>query len=310
MAFEVDPDPSEVPIWPALIVPVLQALEPGQTLKRKELFDAAAENAALSDQARTERLSSGGLRYEQRLGWVLSNSTRAGLIDRPARGQYALTDIGRSWLASNPVGLSYSGARQFFKPYWPHEQLKSSHSADAEVGDSEIAIDPIEQIEDGIQRIRADVGDQLLTRLRDSHPSFFESAVLDLLLAMGYGGSEQRGRHLGGSNDGGVDGVIDEDALGLDRIYIQAKRYQAGSNISRETIQAFVGALAGVGASKGVFITTSAFTPGARDYAASVGVRVILIDSARLVNLMIDYGVGVQVRETYRVIDVDEDFFE
>jgi len=310
MTLEVDPAPSEVPIWPALIVPVLRALESGQTLARKELFDAAADHASLSAQARAERLSSGGLRYEQRLGWVLANSTRAGLIHRPARGQYALTEAGRTWLDANPGGLSYSGARQFFKPYWPHEQLKSSHTSDSDVDGAEIAIDPIELIEDGIRRIRADVGDQLLTRLRDSHPSFFESAVLDLLLAMGYGGSEQRGRHLGGSNDGGVDGVIDEDALGLDRVYIQAKRYQSGSNISRETIQAFVGALAGVGASKGVFITTSSFTPGARDYAANVGVRIILIDSVRLVNLMIDYGVGVQVRETYRVIDIDEDFFE
>jgi restriction system protein len=127
---------------------------------------------------------------------------------------------------------------------------------------------------------------------------------------MGYGGAEQRGRAIGGSNDGGVDGVIDEDALGLDRIYVQAKRYQAGSNISRETIQAFVGALAGVGASKGVFITTSAFTPGARDYANSVAARVILIDSNRLTNLMIDYQVGVQSRSTYTVVDVDEDFFD
>lgn len=149
-----------------------------------------------------------------------------------------------------------------------------------------------------------------MDKLRTSHPSFFERAVLSLLLAMGYGGTHQRGRHIGGSNDGGVDGVIDEDALGLERIYVQAMRYQEGSNISREAIQAFVGALAGVAATEGVFITTSIFTTRAREYVASTSSRVVLIDSARLVNLMVDYGVGIQTANTYSVVELDEDYFD
>jgi len=127
---------------------------------------------------------------------------------------------------------------------------------------------------------------------------------------MGYGGADKRGRRIGGTNDGGVDGVIDQDALGLDRIYIQAKRYKEGSNISRETIQAFVGALHGVGASKGVFITTSDFTANAREYVKAIPSQVILIDGGRLVDLMIEFKVGVQKVATYEVVDIDEDFFE
>ena len=196
-----------------------------------------------------------------------------------------------------------------FAPFWPQSDARKPMLS---VVDETLVedIDPIEQIESGINRIHSDVGDALLTRLRESHPDFFEQAVVDLLLKMGYGGAEQRGKRIGGSNDGGVDGVIDQDALGLDRIYVQAKRYADGNTVGREAIQAFVGALHGVGASRGVFITTSAFTSGARDYVKAVPSRVILIDGARLVGLMIKYRVGVQVKQSYDIVELDEDFFE
>lgn len=127
---------------------------------------------------------------------------------------------------------------------------------------------------------------------------------------MGYGGAGQRGRRIGGSGDGGVDGVIEQDALGFDRIYVQAKRYADGNTVGRETIQAFVSALHGVGASRCVFITTSTFTSGARQYAENVASRIILIDSARLVSLMTKYRVGVLVKQSYNVVELDEDFFD
>jgi restriction system protein len=172
------------------------------------------------------------------------------------------------------------------------------------------AEDPIEQIESGINRITAEVGDTLLVRLRDSHPDFFEEAVVRLLLAMGYGGAEQRGRRIGGSGDGGVDGVIDQDALGLEQVYVQAERYAKGNSIDREMIQAFIGVLHGFGAGRGGFITTSTCTQNARDYAKDIQTTVILIDGRRLVTLMIEYRVGVQVKQSYDVVDIDEDFFE
>ncbi|WP_433798695.1 restriction endonuclease [Actinomycetospora sp. CA-084318] len=139
---------------------------------------------------------------------------------------------------------------------------------------------------------------------------FFEQVVLDLLIAMGYGGDEQRVRRIGGSGDGGVDGVIDQDALGLARIYVQAKRYAADNVVGRQRIQEFVGALSGRQAHQGVFITTSSFTKNAVDDADFVGVSVVLIDGARLGELMVRYGVGVQVRDTYEVVELDENYFD
>lgn len=302
---------TEVPIWPALIVPVLRALEDGRTLHRKDLFHQAADQAGLSESARLETLNSGGLRYEQRMGWVLSHLTRANWIDRPTKGHYCITDPGRQWLRDNPDGINYSQAHELFAQYWPksEKQIPAQEASTASLPAVE-ELEPVEQIEDGINRIHDEVGAALIQRLREGHPDFFEEAVVKLLLKMGYGGAEQRGRRIGGSGDGGVDGVIDQDALGLDRIYVQAKRYADGNTVGRETIQAFVGALHGVGASRGVFITTSTFTSGARQYAENVPSRIILIDSARLVSLMIKYRVGVQVKQSYDVVELDEDFFE
>ncbi|MFJ4169969.1 restriction endonuclease [Paenarthrobacter sp. NPDC089714] len=303
---------TEVPIWPALIVPVLQALSDGATLHRKDLFHQAADQAGLSETAREETLNSGGLRYEQRMGWVLSHLTRASWIDRPVKGHYCITDTGRQWLQDNPDGINYSQAHTIFAQYWPKSENPGAPTATAPVDGLSAAeeLEPVEQIEDAINRIHEEVGASLLQRLRDGHPDFFEDAVVKLLLKMGYGGAEQRGRRIGGSGDGGVDGVIDQDALGLDRVYIQAKRYSADNAVGREAIQAFVGALHGFSASKGVFITTSRFSQGAKDYAAGVGTRTILIDGARLVSLMIKYRVGVQVKRSYDVVELDEDFFE
>lgn len=304
--------PSFVPIWPALIVPVLNAMVNGETMHRKDVFDSAAEIAGLGPDARAETLSSGGFRYEQRAGWAISHLAKAGWVDRPSRAHYAITELGREQLEANPNGFDYSQARTVFAPFWPEASTGSGDvpRIDIAIAEELEILDPIDQIEAGIGRIEEEIGEELLLRLRESHPDFFEQAVVDLLLAMGYGGAEQRGKRIGGSGDGGVDGIIDQDALGLDRIYVQAKRYKEGSNIGRETIQAFVGALHGFGASRGVFLTTSAFTKSAVAYADNVQSRVILIDGRRLVSLMIKYRVGVQVQSIYTVVEIDADFFE
>ncbi|MGP5146639.1 restriction endonuclease [Corynebacterium variabile] len=173
-----------------------------------------------------------------------------------------------------------------------------------------VVLDPVEQIEDGLQRLNNTVADELLTRLHSNDPSFFEQAVLDLLIAMGYGGAEGRAVRTQLSNDGGIDGVIDQDALGLSRIYVQAKRYALDRTVARPDIQAFVGALQGAQASQGVFLTTGRFTAGAVQYAEAIQSRVVLIDGERLARLMIRYGVGVQVERTVAIVRVDEDFFE
>jgi restriction system protein len=301
---------SEVPIWPHFVVYVLQVLSSGATLSRRDVISRVANSAVISEAARAETLDSGGRRADGRIGWALSHVSRAGWVERPSRANYRITATGRQWLEDHPEGIrDFSSANAAFAKFW----AKPAPGKPAVPVLDEVLVvdvDPIEQIEAGINRIHSDVGDALLTRLRESHPDFFEQAVVDLLLKMGYGGAEQRGRRIGGSNDGGVDGVIDQDALGLDRIYVQAKRYADGNTVGREAIQAFVGALHGVGASRGVFITTSAFTSGACDYVKAVPSRVILIDGARLVGLMIKYRVGVQVKQSYDIVELDEDFFE
>ncbi|MGI8392477.1 restriction endonuclease [Leucobacter sp. W1038] len=300
---------SLVPIWPVFVVPTLQVLSDAKSRQRREIFDAVAQHVDVSDGARAETLKSGGSRYEQRMGWVLSHLGKANWVDRPERGHYVINDAGRAALAKYPDGFDYALAREVFAPFWPEKRESVAPTNVPEQPSDEI-YDPIEVIEDAVARIEASVGDDLLDRLRNSHPDFFEQAVVDLLLRMGYGGAAQRGRRIGGSNDEGIDGLIDQDALGLDQVYIQAKRYKVGNNVGREPIQAFVGALHGFGASRGVFLTTSAFTSGAIDYAQKVQSRIILIDGSRLVDLMIKYRVGVQEKQKFSAVEVDEDYFE
>lgn len=242
------------------------------------------------------------------MGWVLSHLGKAKWVDRPERGHYEINAAGRASLAAYPSGFDYALAREVFAPYWP-ERAKTEAQEPA-IPASDVFSDPIEEIEDAVSRLEASVGQDLLIRLRESHPDFFEQAVVDLLLSMGYGGAAQRGRRIGGSNDEGVDGLINQDALGLDQVYIQAKRYKEGNNVGREAIQAFVGALHGFGASRGVFLTTSAFTSGAIDYAQKVPSRIILVDGVKLVELMIAYRVGVEERQRFSAVELDEDYFE
>lgn len=299
---------SLVPIWPELVIPTLRVLSDDQPRQRRDIFDSVAELEQISDDARAERLKSGGTRYEQRMGWALSHLTKANWVTRPERGHYLINAAGKQALTTYVSGFDYALAKEVFAPFWPKASKVTVLGPVPELTD-EIA-DPIEVIEEAVARIEDNVGQELLTRLRNSHPDFFEQAVVDLLLKMGYGGAAQRGRRIGGSNDEGVDGLINQDALGLDQVYIQAKRYKEGNNVGRESIQAFVGALHGFGASRGVFLTTSAFTTGAIDYAEKVPSRIILIDGAKLVELMIAYRVGVQDKQKFSAVEVDEDYFE
>lgn len=301
-----------LPRWQDFMIPVLRVLQDGKVWSRRDLIAATLDEAGMTQEQRSVMLKGGDPSAENRISWAISDLARAQAIIRPSRGLSTITDTGRQLLAKYPEGLDRTHL-EVLPAYSEYQPLRAGltkvPSEDrAKLQDEER--DPIQQVEDGIDRIQAGVGAELLRRLRTMDPSLFEQTVVDLLLKMGYGGAEQRGKRIGGTGDGGVDGVIDQDALGLDQIYIQAKRYKEGSNVGRETIQAFVGALHGAGASRGVFITTSSFTDQARSYAASIPSRVILIDSVRLVNLMIKYRVGVQVKQTYDVVDLDEDYFE
>lgn len=299
---------SLVPPWSRLTAPCLQALSDGSVKSRRSIRLEAGELADLPEGAADELLESGGSRLDQRLNWAITHLRRAELIEQTARAQFRVTDKGRQWLAAHPSGMDYSEARIYFSPYWPDRVNKPKQAPDLDA--SSVLEDPDEVMDAAQVSNRSSVGQQLLDQLRAADPAFFEQAVVDLLLKMGYGGAEKRGSAIGQSGDGGVDGVIDEDVLGLDRIYIQAKRNAEGNNVPADRIQAFVGALHGKAASKGVFITTSRFTPAAEQYATNLPTQVRLIDGDRLVKLMMKYEVGVQTKNSYTTLEIDQDYFE
>lgn len=305
------PAPVNMPTWQQFLVPVLEVLLDGQTRRLRDLYGLVADHVALTDDQRADVLTSGMLRHHDRIGWAVSDLLRAEALERPSRGHYRITDIGRALLSDHPTGITEKDLRTipaYTASFAAAQAAKSAKEIPTAQAQSQLS--PEEQIGHAIDLIQADVADDLLARLHAQDPAFFEQAVLDLLMAMGYGGAEGNATRTRLSNDGGIDGIVDQDALGLSRIYVQAKRYALDTAVGRPEIQAFVGALHGNQASQGVFITSGRFSQGARDYSANVPTRVILIDGQRLASLMIRYGVGVQVKRTVRIVEVDEDFFE
>ena len=295
--------PGGMPTWEQMLLPVLTVLSDGAERGRRGMSVRVSDHVGLSDEQRSEVLESGQPKADNRIGWALSALARSAAIARPRRGRYVIAARGHELIAAHPDGLT---AKLLFPD--AARRLPKTEVETPQIDEPDL--DPLEQIEQGMNRLRTDVAVQLLDALRAQTPDFLERVVLDVLVAMGYGGTDRRAQRLGGSGDGGVDGVIDQDALGLERIYVQAKRYEATNSVGREAIQAFVGALHGRHASSGVFITTSTFTSHAVDYAATISSRVILIDGERLARLMIQYGVGVQTVHEYRAVRLDVDFFE
>lgn len=306
-----------IPSWEGFLVPVLRVAEDGAPRRNRDLVTGAVDHVGLDHAARNEVLDSGDSRAENRASWAMSFLTRAGALERPRRGEYVITDVGRRLLAAHPDGLllrhlEVLPAWQGYRPR-RRERTGAITGGSADVPSPTTSTgpeDPQEIIQAGVNAVHDLVAGDLLQRLRSQPPEFLEQAVLDVLVAMGYGGTRGRPVRLGRTNDGGVDGVIEQDPLGLENIYVQAKRYADGNTVGRPELQGFVGALHGLGADRGVFITTSRFSSGAEEYAESIPSRVVLIDGPRLVDLMIRYGVGVQTRQTYHVVEVDEDYFE
>ncbi|MBK7625242.1 MAG: restriction endonuclease [Kineosporiaceae bacterium] len=305
---------SAVPTWDQYMAPCLRVLSDGEVHRTRAIVVAAADLLGVTEDQRQIQIPSGQEQWVNRGNWALSYLARAGAADRPSRGRYQLTEIGRKLLAEHPDRITEKHLRALsgdenapntFKAFPAPTQSETPPAVE-----EASKLDPEEQIASGVARIHADVADQLLTRILGQEPVFFEQAVLDLLIAMGYGGAEGAATRTQLSNDGGIDGIVDQDALGLSRIYVQAKRYAGDNIIGRPAIQGFVGALAGNQANQGVFITTSRFSADARAYAGQVPTRIVLIDGERLTRLMIRYGVGVQVKRTVQLVELDEDFFE
>lgn len=311
------------PTWSDYMAPVLRVLSDGEIHVLKDIRDAAAEVLNLTVEARAETIPSGQLRYQNRCTWAVSYLKHAAAIETVSRGRYRITEEGRGLLLRHPQRIVEADLEEIAgydpKDSWNSRTAKralpdgSPGLADdvcpAPTSGTLDELSPTEQVEQAVDQLKAEVAEELLTRLRGNDPDFFERAVVEVLLGMGYGGADKRGKVIGGTGDGGVDGVIDQDALGLDQIYVQAKRYAEGNNVGRQTLQAFVGALQWKNVTRGVFITSSDFTREALDFARTVSTRIILINGARLAELMIRYHVGVQVKETYWIPAIDEDFF-
>jgi restriction system protein len=300
-----------VPSYEELMLPVLASLSDGEHKTSAELRRAVAERIGISAEDRAERIPSGAPVFDNRVHWAVTYMVNAGLIDRPRRGVVVVTDRGRELLATDPPQIDGSLLEQYpeFVDFRNRSGTRPTKKRSASTG-TEQAETPQERLSDAVEEANSAVASELLRRIREEDPAFLEKLVLDLLTAMGYGGREGSAEQLGQAGDEGIDGVIRQDALGLDRIYVQAKRYAADRAIGRQDIQAFVGALHGQQADRGIFITTSRFTGTAREYAERVASRLVLIDGTQLGEFMVRHGIGVQVEETFVLKEIDEDYFE
>jgi restriction system protein len=297
------------------MLPLLKLAAGGET-SVPGVEERLAQEFSLTAEERGQLLPSGRQKLlHNRVHWAKFYMTKAGLIDSPRRGRFVASEAGRALLAGKLQRIDVSELMKIpsFVEFYAG-QAKDDDTV-VEVATSSPPspsgqVTPEEQIEAAHLALQAALRDDLLQRILQNSPSFFERVIVDLLVAMGYGGSHlNAARQLGGSGDGGVDGVINEDRLGLDRVYVQAKRYGAGNQVGRPDVQAFVGSLVGLGATKGVFVTTSTFSSQAVEFVRHLSQRVILIDGRRLADLMIEQNVGVRASRTVEFKRLDEDFF-
>ncbi len=285
------------------MLPLLKLAKDGEDHLMREAFEQLAKIFELDEDDRKELLPSGTQTvWENRVGWARTYLKKAGLVEYKKRGSFTITKIGKDVLTQNPSDIDNKFLMQF--PDFVKFKTRTKES-DTEDPDEKT---PEEILEYSYQNLRDTIAQDLLSNVKSCSPEFFERLVVDLLLNMGYGGSRRdAGEAIGRSGDGGIDGIIKEDKLGLDAIYIQAKRWE--NTVSRPEIQKFAGALIGQQAKKGVFITTSSFSQGAKEYANRIESKVVLIDGERLAQLMIDYNIGVSKIKSYEIKKIDTDYF-
>ena len=309
---------AKCPAWDQFIIPILK-LASDTEITRKMARSKVPEMMQLNDEIMSQRLNSGARRVDNRLGWAMSHLTKAGLIKKVKRAVYTITESGMAFLKKyQDVPITYhkleelDGYQEAWEKASEKRRAKASDSPETPTSSKELEdSSPEERIEIAFNELNDSLADELLETMQEMDPYRFEQLVIDLLFAMGYGGSrEEAARVTQKSNDGGIDGTINEDRLGLDVIYVQAKRYQESSAIGRKEIQSFVGALAGKQANKGVFISTSKFTKNAIEYAENVPQKVILIHGARLADLMIEHNIGVATARSVGIKRIDSDYFE
>lgn len=299
-----------IPDFQTLMLPLLKSVEDKREHLFRDIVELLAKQYGLTDEERKQLLPSGRYpTFDNRVGWAKTYLKKAGLIEQPKRSYFKLTERGEEVLKKKPSSMNMKFLEQF-----PEYIAFRDNQEQGELTQQAKTVPPVqnetpeELIESGARTIRKDLAEEILQRIKGCSPAFFERLVVELLVKMGYGGTRQdAGRAIGRSGDEGIDGVIHEDRLGLDVIYLQAKRWEAV--VGRPEIQKFVGALQGQRAKKGVFITTSDFTKEAVEYVRNIDNKVVLINGSLLASLMIDHNVGVSLAATYEIKKIDSDYF-
>lgn len=304
-----------IPDYQACMLPILRFLADGKVHTLKDLSSQAADHFTLTDEERQKLVPSGQqTSIANRVGWAKTYLKKAGLLDNPSRGRICITEAGRRVLADNPPALNCEYLMRFspFVEFW---QQKRKPASGADRSDSQTTTEPQEKeqtpdetMESAYRDVRDALVDDLLEQVMECSSAFFERLVIDLLIAMGYGGAlPEAGTHLGRTGDGGIDGIINEDKLGLDAICIQAKRWR--DTVGRPHVQAFAGSMEAHRAKKGVMITASSFSKDAYDFVGRIERKIVLIDGKQLAQLMIDYQIGVATVRTYNIKKIDSDYF-
>jgi restriction system protein len=302
-----------IPDYQTLMLPLLRVTADGRVHTTAQAAEIVAQQFNLTDAERAEMLPSGGaLKLFSRVGWARTYMAKAGLLESVGRGKFKITNRGVALLKTNPTKIDVTVLNQYPEFIEFRERSKPNKTDSANGSEPEVTAGqqtPQELLESSYQALHAQVAEDLLDRITKVSPQFFEKLVVDLLVAMGYGGSRKdAGQAIGKSGDDGIDGIIKEDRLGLDAVYIQAKRWKA--TVGRPEIQSFAGSLEGQRARRGVFITTSKFSAEARDYVNRIEKKIILIDGELLANLSLEYGIGVEPVTIYKVQRIDSDYFE
>jgi restriction system protein len=305
---QLEPTPLSIPDYQTLMLPVLESLADGEEHRLREITARIAERFNLTEDERRQLLPSGQQTIiSNRVGWARAYLKKAGLVGNPARGALRITEEGHAVLKQKPATID----NKFLLKYPSYvEFVKTKRTASPKAPEESTQEQtPDDAIEAAYQTFRAALSDNLLDRVRTCSPQFFERLVVELLVAMGYGGSLiDAGKAVGRTGDGGIDGIIKEDRLGLDVVCIQAKRWQ--NTVGRPTVQEFAGSMAGFRAKKGVLITTSRFTKDAHEYVERIEQRIVLIDGDQLADFMIDHNIGVTRGRQYEIKRVDSDYFD
>lgn len=301
-----------IPDYQALMLPVLRATSDGKEHQMKQLISQLIDQYDMTEEEKTRLLPSGTTYvFGSRVAWAKTYLKQAGLLSSPKRGVFTITPGGLDLLAKNPSRIdnnllnNFSEFRDFRERSKPTEQDTST----AQATDLPLEQTPEDSMAAAYKRLRSELEIELLEQVKKASPSFFEQLVVDLVVALGYGGSRQdAGRAVGKSGDGGIDGIIKEDKLGLDVIYLQAKRWDA--TVGRPEVQKFAGALQGLRANKGIFITTSSYSRDASEYVQQISSKIILVDGPALVRFMVDHNVGVSIVGRYEIKSIDSDYFD